>query len=124
MFRWVFADRKLFSEYVNEAKHMQKILEPHSRKFLMSQAISLSSAFETLLYIHTLIFLEECMRTNLVSTVPTYNSCMRLGGETQVVVKTWNACTQSAGLGSVQTALQPHMFYNNGTLMFGFISTR
>lgn len=74
MFHHVFDDNKPFIGYVNGASCFQNMMETRPLKYLMEQAISRPSAFEMQLHLHAPMFLEEFIRTKLVSAVRNYNS--------------------------------------------------
>lgn len=58
------------------------------------------------------------MQQKLISTVGHYIRRMQLGHVFWEVMKTCNACIQAFGLGSIQIALSPLMFYSHGRVMF------
>lgn len=78
-FRRVFVKCKLSVGYVNGVRYIKKVLELRPCKFRAEQATSRPRALEVQLYLHILMFLEQSMRTGLMSPVPHNNSCMPLG---------------------------------------------
>lgn len=111
-------DSKLFTAYVNGTSYIQKMLETRPLKSIMAQAVLHENAFGMHLYSNGLMFLEACFWTKLLSTVHNNNCGVRLGYLVKVVLRAWNACTQAAGLGRTQIALQLYMFYDNGIVIF------
>lgn len=88
-----------------------------SHKYLRVQAVLQPSAFKIKLYchFHTLMFLQQCMITNLLSTAHHYNSIIQLGYVIKLVMQAWDACIREDGSRSLQNAL---MLYNNYPVMF------
>lgn len=58
------------------------------------------------------------MHKKLVSTPCHLNSAMGVTYSVQLLVMPSSACTPSAGLGSIQSALLMYVFYNNHRVMF------
>lgn len=107
---------------MNGASYIQKVLETWTRKSLISQAMSCERAFNRDLQFCALMFLEEGIRTSLVSTVHTDKGhaplISRSCGDEGLI-----ACTRPARLGSFKTAPQSYMFNNNCTLMSEIIGS-
>lgn len=101
VFRRVFSDRRLVIGYFEWGLIDAEDTEIPARRTTMAQSSSCSSAFDMLRYFLALLFLEGCMRTNLVSTVRNWNSCMQGGYAILVVMKTINSCPRAAVLKSI-----------------------
>lgn len=123
MLHQVFMRSKPSMGNVKRGSYRLEILEARPRKSHIAQRMSHPSALEIQLYFYAPMLLEECMQKKLVPTVHSYNSCIRLGYAVQVVKKVLDACTQSAVLGSIQTALLSKVFSNTGTVIFKVIGS-
>lgn len=64
------------------------------------------------------------MQTKLICTEPNHDSDTQLGYAVRVEEKACNACMRASGIESIQIALQPCLFYNEGTLMYKNIGSR
>lgn len=94
------------------------------KKSELSQAMSWPSPLRLQLYFHDLLFLKDCTRKDLVSTLRNLNTGTCVAYAFQLVIVTWNPCTGRAGLESIQTTLEAYLFYNNQRVMFEVISSR
>lgn len=119
VFHRLFVYSNLSVEFITGAHFVQKILESRrSKKYALIKAMLSPSLFESHLYFHELMFLEECTRKKLVSTLCNYSTGMCMAYAVSLVMMVWHAATRAPGLRSIQNGLQNvgfRMFEVNGT---------